>query len=322
MQRTARRHRPGRWIDTALLLAAVGTCAATAIGLAARSHWIAELFTHFRVQYVAVQLAVMLALVARRQRIAASLIVPFLAVNVTAVADYWPSNAAAASERGEYTLMTANLNFANADTDAFIALVRDAQPDIVVVLEVTAAWSDALTVLEEAYPARYVVPREDPFGIGILARVPFTAIETIDLRGAPTIAAELPLRDGTRLRLVAAHLRPPVSRVLARERDAQLTALAALIGTASAPMVVTGDFNVTPYSPIFGDLLEATGLEDARRGRGFAITWPARFPIFGVPIDHCLVSEHVIASAMRRSGAFGSDHFAIMTSLRSRDKAR
>jgi len=322
MRLSAQRHRPRRSIDTVLLLAAFGTCAATAIGLAARSHWLAELFTHFRVQYVAVQIALMLALAARRQRIAASLLVPFLVVNVVAVADYWPRHAAAAHEPGEYTLLTANLNFANVDTDAFIALVRDEQPDIVVVLEVTHAWSDALAALAEAYPARYVVPREDAFGIGILARVPFTAIEAIDLRGAPAIDAGLALRDGTRLRLVATHLRPPVSRAWASERNAQLTALADVIGTAQAPTVVTGDFNITPYSPIFADWLDTTGLEDAQRGRGFAVTWPAGLPVLGVPIDHCLVSEHVIASAMRRSGAFGSDHFAIMTSLRSRDKAQ
>lgn len=310
----AQRRRSTRVVDTLLWLAAFGVCASTVFALAGRNHWIAELFTHFRVQYVAVQIALLIAVAARSLRIA-SLIVPFLAYNVVVVADYWPSNAATAPEPGDVTLLMANLNFTNTDTNAFLTLVRDEQPDVIVVLEVTAAWSAALATLGADYPARRIVPREDAFGIGILSRLPFAALETVDLRGTPAIDARLLPRVGAPLRLIAAHLHPPVSRRLAHERNAQLTILADLVGDSPEPSIVTGDLNITPYSPIFADWLAVTGLADPQRGRGFAMTWPVQFPLLGVSIDHCLVSEHVIASGLRRSRAFGSDHYAIVTSL-------
>ena len=311
---TAQRRRVTSVVDTLLWLAAFGVCAATGFALAGRNHWIAELFTHFRLQYVAVQIAVLIAIAARSFRVA-SLIVPFLAYNVLVVADYWPSHTATAVEPSDVTLLMANLNFTNTDTDAFLALVRDEQPDVVVVLEVTAAWSAALATLDADYPTRQIVPREDAFGIGILSRLPFVSLETVDLRGSPAIDARLAPRVGAPLRLIAAHLRPPVSRQLAHERNSQLTVLAELVGNAPEPSIVTGDFNITPFSPIFADFLAATGLADPQRGRGFAMTWPVQLPLLGVSIDHCLVNEHVIASELRRSAAFGSDHYAIITSL-------
>jgi endonuclease/exonuclease/phosphatase (EEP) superfamily protein YafD len=316
----ARPSKPTLSIDSVLLLGALVVCIASALALAARVSWVAELFTHFRVQYVAAQVPILLALIVRRRMLAASLVVPFLALNLVAVGAYVPWSRSPAFEREGLTLMTANLGLSNADGARFVALVRDVGPDVIVLLEVTAGWSETLGALEREYPAQYFEPREDPFGIGIMSRLPLTAVETLDLRGAPAIDAQLTLHEGGGLRIVGAHLWPPVSRNLATERNAQLAELRRLIDAESEPAIVTGDFNITPYSPLLDAWLEDTGFDDPRRGHGFSMTWPTYFPVLGIPIDHCFVSKHVMASEPRRSAAFGSDHFAITTSLSLRDQ--
>jgi endonuclease/exonuclease/phosphatase family metal-dependent hydrolase len=182
-------------------------------------------------------------------------------------------------------------------------------------LEVTPEWARALTALARDYPASHFVARQDPFGIGILSRMPMTTIETRDLRGAPAIDARLAVAGAGALRLIGVHLWPPVAARLAQERNAQLEELAGLVTGASEPLAVTGDFNITPYAPRMSAWLEQTGLTDPRRRHGFAVSWPVSFPLLGIPIDHSFVNEHVMASEPRHSAAFGSDHYAITTSL-------
>src|SRR5690606_33163560 len=130
----------------------------------------------------------------------------------------------------------------------------------------------------------------------------------------PAIDATLVAPAGA-LRLIGVHLRAPTDPRSAAERDRQLDALAALVARIDGPLVVAGDFNLTPYSPYFEDLVDATGLRDSRTGSGPGFTWPSFFPLLGVPIDHCLVSPDVHVAALRRLSAFGSDHYPIVVEL-------
>jgi endonuclease/exonuclease/phosphatase (EEP) superfamily protein YafD len=306
-------------IDVLLLSAGLGVCVASALALAARSGWIAELFTHFRVQYIAAQVPLVFALLARRKRVAATIVAVLLVANAIAVAPYWPANASTLSRPADLTLMTVNLRASNDDSDRLIDLIREISPDAIVLLEVTPAWAQALTALERDYPASHLIARQDPFGIGLLSRVPITAVETLDLLGAPAIDARLAVAGAGALRLIGVHLWPPIAARLAQQRNAQLDELAGLVAGSTEPLAVTGDFNITPYAPRMSAWLEQTGLTDPRRGHGFAVSWPVSFPLLGIPIDHSFVNEHVMASEPRRSAAFGSDHYAITTSLSFRE---
>ena len=80
-------------------------------------------------------------------------------------------------------------------------------------------------------------------------------------------------------------------------------------------MIIAGDFNVTPYSPVLVNWLERTTLTDARRGRGFGMSWPTSVPVLGIPIDHVFVSEDFLVDAHYYGPAFGSDHYPVLTRL-------
>jgi endonuclease/exonuclease/phosphatase (EEP) superfamily protein YafD len=302
-----------------LYLASAAVCASVALALLARHGWLFELLAHFQLQYLVLLLALATALVAQRRLRSALVLLPFASINVLELAPYIPRPAPVELGGPTVEIMTANLNGYNEQFPRFIELVRAESPDVMVLLEVGPGWARALDDLLADYPHRLVLARDDLFGVAILSRLSLTDIETIDLEGAPAAAARVHLSADHALRVVGVHLRPPTSPRLAAERNRQLSRLAPLVDAAAGPVVVAGDFNATPYSPHLHDWLDLTRLEDPRRGRGIGITWPTALPLLGIPIDHCLVSEHFIVADYRQGPAFGSDHYPVVARLLLRD---
>ena len=70
------------------------------------------------------------------------------------------------------------------------------------------------------------------------------------------------------------------------QRDRLLLGAAKKIGDLSGPVVVAGDFNATPLTPIFNDFLK---IADITASRFYVPTFPSKFKWFGIPIDHILV---------------------------------
>jgi endonuclease/exonuclease/phosphatase (EEP) superfamily protein YafD len=80
--------------------------------------------------------------------------------------------------------------------------------------------------------------------------------------------------------------------------------------------VVAGDFNTSPWSPDFRDLVAATGLRGAANGYGWNPTWPSWLWPARIPIDHVLVKGAVAVHGFRRGRYIGSDHFPVVADLR------
>ena len=84
------------------------------------------------------------------------------------------------------------------------------------------------------------------------------------------------------------------------------------------PRLLVGDFNLTPYSPHFSDLLARTGMVDARRRQGLSATWPTWVVPLQVPIDHCIADPSLAVVGVRRGPVVGSDHYPVEITLRQR----
>src|SRR5690606_19114848 len=130
-----------------------------------------------------------------------------------------------------------------------------------------------LTPIFADYPHRVLVPDVHAFGLALLSRYPLHDVRPFRLESTYAIDARIAGPDGE-LRLIGVHLRPPMAADMAAERTRQLDALAALVKGADEPLVIAGDFNLTPYSPYFTDWLRTTGLEDTRAGAGPGFSWP------------------------------------------------
>lgn len=303
--------------DRLLGLAALGAVAVTLLSFGARTSWLLELTTHFRLQLAAASLLLTALLLWRRRRAAALVLAAAAAVNGVPVAPYLAGGAVAALPHaaassgaggGGLTLLSVNVRWSNHRYGNLLRILAARDADLVVVVELTPDWRRALASLDARYPYRLLAPRRDPYGVGMWSRYPLEARE-IRLDATAAIDARVATPEGT-IRVVGVHLRSPTNGRKAAERNRALADLTTLTRGARLPLVVVGDFNATPYSPYFSTWLSAAALRDAHAG--LDITWPTFLPILGIPIDHCVVNSKLGIADFRRLPPFGSDHYPIL----------
>jgi len=297
-------------LNRLLLLVVVGGLLPQAAGL----WWGFEVLSHFRLQYLALALPLLVVAVAARQKVLGLLLAASVAINAWPVLPYLPAAAAAAP--GEtLVILNVNVRAKNPDHARVLERIRAADADIVVVIELSPALDAALAALGESYPHRLTAPAHDNFGLGVLSRQPLVGARVFDLGPTAAIESFVELPAG-RLRLLAVHPMAPMSAKLAATRNDQLERLAALARHDDAPLVVCGDFNLSPYSPFFRRFETDSGTRAARRGRGIGISWPASMPLLGVPIDHCFARAPLVPVSVERMDRTGSDHYPVRVMFR------
>ncbi len=291
----------------------------------AKQHWTAEIFCHLRIQ-ITIGLAICLLLaVVRKQKTRVIAAAVFLLVNMVWIAPYFlpPPNQPDA-EGTSVKILSANVLASNDQYDLFVKTLRQHNPDIAVIVEVTQRWHDKIAdALSEDYPHQHILPQPNPFGIGIISKLPFESIEPIVAADTELVSLDARFMGptGRRLRLIATHPYPPLSQRCFETRSQQLIALAQRMDPAE-DNIVAGDFNLTPWSPIFSEVLAAGDLKDSRVGFGIASTWYA-FPNFlgSLHIDHVLTSQSLKTISHEVSGDYGSDHRAVIVEIQQLETA-
>jgi len=289
------------------------------ISLFGAQYWGAELFTHFRLYYVMVQALLALIFLHGGHRVLMVLTMAFAVPNIWVVGPYVapivaslaaPANVASGTSGVD--IVALNVNYRNDDYARVADYLRDRDPDIIVIAEFTAAWRDGLAHLRESHPYQLSKLRPDQWGLAIFSRVPLVDPELIELAQTDAVHARFVVAVGTRkLEVFAVHLFSPTSPARARDRNVQLEDLATRVKDSRHQPLVVGDMNLTPFSPYFRRLLDQSGLQDARRGEGFHVTWPASALPIWIPIDHALVGPQVTGVQVDAGPDVGSDHLPL-----------
>jgi endonuclease/exonuclease/phosphatase (EEP) superfamily protein YafD len=100
-------------------------------------------------------------------------------------------------------------------------------------------------------------------------------------------------------------------------RDLILEKLGEVIAGPDGPVIVVGDFNASPYTPVYRGFTEVAGLATFRH---FPASYPARLGGFGVPIDHVLARGSRVAE-LHALPPIGSDHRPLAATLILRAEA-
>jgi endonuclease/exonuclease/phosphatase (EEP) superfamily protein YafD len=303
-----------RVADTALLLSGL-LALSTFLAFFADSWWAFDLFSHFRVQYSVAALFLAVALWSLRRRMPAVLVLVVAAVNLWFVAPHLVGVAQATTTAGESAnpvrVLSVNVFGFNEDFERVLRYVRAENPDVLIVLEVTPEWADAIRKLSPDYAYEWIHPGDLRSGIAVLSRdVPSTASE-LDLGGTgePSLILTLHTAEGP-LSILGTHLYWPLGERVSAVRNRQMRTLAQIARTHAGPLVIAGDLNVTPFSPHFTQLLRDGRLRNC--APGLQPTWPARLPFLFITIDHCLASEGVRVDDFRVGEYVGSDHYPIV----------
>lgn len=215
-----------------------------------------------------------------------------------------------------FKILQANVLFLNQDTDALQKLIAAENPDVIALSEVNAAHAAFLKELTAAYPHYLIEPSRDARGLAFLSRLDTRSIKRVFFGDAsvPAHVATLDINGGA-LQIISLHPRTPLHGLALRDAD-----FAAITKEFSAhkntPLVITGDFNATPWCPALKKLKSGLSLTDARRGYGLNGTWPLWLPApLRLPIDHVLVSGKISVQDYRIAQSVGSDHLPTVAVL-------
>lgn len=292
----------------------------TAASLFGRRSYLLEMCTHFRVQYaLAATVCAVLLVVLHSWKLLPLALCCAVFNWVHVVPYYYSANARTArpSSPIRLKLMLANVLGSNRNYEALTASVAESRADVVVLQEFTEAWRANVEALGARYPYSKLVPRPGGSGMALFSRYPLEAAEVLQLDASthPAVLARLDV-EGTTLTVLSMHPPTPVRADKFANRNEQFARAAALMRGAEGPKLLVGDLNTTMWSPFFADLVESSGMRDARLGFGLRPSWPVPLPApLQIPIDQCLVGEGVAVDGLRTGRRTGSDHRPLLVDV-------
>ena len=299
--------------DRLLRALIVGLTLATIGSFFGDQAWWLDVLADFKTQSAIGALLLFFAALATRRMKEAVLTLALMVINGTTLAPYL---ALPPEGRATMKIVGFNINNHNLDTAPTLDFLRRENADVIVVTEVNETWQKAFEQLSSVYPHRfygptYQGPRDEPHKIGLLAKRAWeeTGVEWSNLTSRVfTVWARFPAASPG-LTVAGVHLLNPLFHPASHQRE-EIEALISVVNRFDGPVVVTGDFNMTPFSARYGNLLLKSNLR--RATGGLNATWPALLTPLGLSLDHVLVGEEVSHATMRTGPRLGSDHLPVV----------
>lgn len=276
------------WLSLACLL----------IGQLGKLYWILELFAHF-IPYYAVLMALGCICITNKK------LQLFFAICAIAALYWcitpWPNSHTNTSEQTTpVRFLSYNVLFSNTHIKAESNWLIQHNSDVIFLTETSSAWGETLQPL--ANITQHCTEYSDsPYGIALYSRLPLTRCEvlyTANNGSYPYIRAEL----ANGLVVYGIHPPPPIDETLVQHRNDLLKILAQQIQQEKNNVIVLGDMNITAFSPVFRDFIQAANIH---------LTSPRIRPTWQpalLSIDHALVRDPNKVMATGSYSWQGSDH--------------
>jgi endonuclease/exonuclease/phosphatase family metal-dependent hydrolase len=235
----------------------------------------------------------------------------------------------AAAGGAELRVVTANLQYGQADPERLWQCLDAYDADLVMLAEVCepnragTSWTALAAQWRERYPYQHAGPGS-AFHILLLSRFPLEATQDHALEppvarpGVPWTQRRALVETDVRLpertvKVFAAHFPIPYG-------EWSLAARAQLVDRIGrerdgSPVIVLGDLNATSTSALFADLCAKAGVRDSRRGFGPCFSWAQVVPWRVIAIDHVLVSDEIAVLHRGVGPELGSDHLPALAAL-------
>ncbi len=213
-------------------------------------------------------------------------------------------------EVGQLKVATANLSVDNNNRPAMYPVLRALNADVLILQEVTVTDRSAFLAAKE-FPHQEWILDAGPFSLAVLSRHRIVTNKIHRMNNVPML--ELLIDGGEApLRLFAIHPPPPVSPSLTNDRDQYIAFVAQAVKDSTEPVVVAGDWNLSPGASVWHLVNEFTELRSAPGAR--PATWPAALGPVGISIDH-IVGRAVGLTPLTAFTIPGSDHRGIYTTV-------
>ncbi|MEM7223678.1 MAG: endonuclease/exonuclease/phosphatase family protein [Pseudomonadota bacterium] len=309
-------------IESTLWFAVDALWLATLMCWAANLWWVFDLASHFRQQYLlAAVLVAAWALIAGFWYLAVLALLAALPHLLEVLRTAQPADLPQARQGGiPFRLATFNLAYPNHNAATVDRYVAELEPDLLLLQEADLDWPGPRSGERLHHACQALKTTGDH--LFLLSRWPFTAWMKARSAstGTPLIVARVEIA-GQAVTVVNFHAASPKTGAKARFRNLHFRDLAARMAEIEGPKIIAGDFNCSPWSPYYRELVEALNMVNVAQGRAWFWTWPAAAFCFGIPIDHVLVSRHFSVRSLSRGPRLGSDHLPIIADLELRPLA-
>jgi len=287
----------------------------TAAGFLGGIWWGFDLAAHFRVQYGALLVPVVVILAGLRRRRTAVLAGVALLVNLALFVPLYLAAPAPADVSDTLLILSFNVTASNPERASVIEFLRESEADIIFLHESSTDWEDALG--RSGLPYRMVSAREPGSVFGTLALVEEeTVASVIPLGSSGQLSIEVITElGGETVKVLGSHPLSPVSSARAAARDEQLRSIGEWAAVQDSPVAVTGDFNASTWSRGFALVTGEADLINSQMGFGVQGSWPAGYSLLAIPIDHLVHSPDLTTVDRYLGENFGSDHFALFVEI-------
>jgi endonuclease/exonuclease/phosphatase (EEP) superfamily protein YafD len=306
-----------RKVAVTLTVAASSVLLLSALG---RWFWIFDLLTHFRLHLAAVLFASSVGALFCGERRFAVVGLVLVAAAATPIVGYTRARPIEPpSDAPLFRLVTFNIWHHNSETSRVAEFMERSEADVLVIQEATPMHARLLRQQLPSYRYSMLDGTLDD-GTIVFSRWPIEQSQYVQLtRGGARVASVVVRWRDRPIQLYGVHLHWPLGSRVSRYRNAELAKLATMANSAAThPLLVAGDFNITPWSSFYREFVRDSQLRDADVGQPLQASWPAALGPFGIRIDHCLHSKQWDTIETRTGPELGSDHLPVIVELRLR----
>jgi len=226
--------------------------------------------------------------------------------------------------------MSYNIFLMNREPEAAIEAILNADPDVVVLEEVSPGWAPYLRRrCQRTYPYIAFMPNPITITVGVMSKYPLRNATWLPARTDWISACRVQLRHpGGPVQILGVHLRPllwapggiTLSRLI-RVGSEHLADIEHYVEhlEAGLPTLIAGDFNEADRGRAVRWLIETRGMASALgRFDPKSPTWHADLGFYHLAtrLDHILHSAHFACTAARVIPTRGSDHYPVVATLK------
>lgn len=281
--------------------------------------WIGEIFVSFSLQHlISTLLLVVIYWVYKQKKYA-------IGAGVLLCVQLWyiypasyPDNVQGSTK---INILQYNVNWENKKLDKLVAWLEANHEsfDIISLQEVTPELQQKLERLKDKFPYCANLPFKLRFTQVLFSKIPFTdkSIKFFPCNARDYLVVNFNAPNYKPFTFFAVHTTSPKTSYKWECRNAELCILSDLLNSKTTKYkLVVGDFNTTPYSNSFKNLIKSTGMKSAHTNLFFN-TWPSQFKLNSlmVPIDHLLVSPNIKILKRKTGPNLGSDHLPVITTV-------
>ena len=275
-----------------------------------------ELFSHFKLHFAAIAFG--FGVIATLAHCFKTGLLAFVIV-AAIIIEIWPHQLGVPDvlpPSGSFKIIDLNVQKSNPDPKAVIQFIRQENATFVALQEVVPVWQDRLRTLSQIYPFMEFNNDGLKCCIALLSKVPWEAVRSLKLspKGPDIIDAIFNIGE-RKFRVLVTHLDPPKPALFGYNfhHHHQAEVLGKSLQSFAIPFILAGDLNTTHWAPSFKKITQGTTLR--RMGGGISATWPSKYIVAGIPIDHILATKEFVGIKFSIGPNVQSDHLPLVVDL-------